>query len=121
MRPISFRGDVVTESRAGGPRAAEPAADRGAGPGRRKRPSSRENRVPVGQGESAPATEAAALGDRTSMLFFFSATLVAAGTGRGVVAMTGRRPRSAGISGMLGRVEPLTTPLWRRWTGSRAG
>jgi len=64
--------------------------------------------VPVDKG-TAPVTEDAALGDRTSMLF--SGTLVAAGTGRGVVAATGTETEIGRISGMLGRVEPLTTPL----------
>lgn len=57
----------------------------------------------------APVAEEAALGDRTSMLF--SGTLVAAGAGRGVVAATGAATQIGRISGMLGQVETLTTPL----------
>ncbi|WP_273522835.1 cation-transporting P-type ATPase [Rhodosalinus sediminis] len=64
--------------------------------------------VPVDKG-TAPAAEDAALGDRSSMLF--SGTLVAAGAGRGVVAATGAETQIGRISGMLGRVETLTTPL----------
>ncbi len=64
--------------------------------------------VPVDKG-TAPAAIDAALGDRTSMLF--SGTLVAAGAGRGVVAATGTGAEIGRISGMLSRVETLTTPL----------
>ena len=64
--------------------------------------------VPVDKGV-APAPEDAALGDRTSMLF--SGTLVAAGTGRGLVTETGGNTQIGRISGMLGRVQTLTTPL----------
>ncbi|NBB82700.1 MAG: HAD-IC family P-type ATPase, partial [Alphaproteobacteria bacterium] len=64
--------------------------------------------VPVDKG-TAPAAEDAALGDRTSMLF--SGTLIAAGAGRGVVAATGPDTQIGRISGMLARVETLTTPL----------
>ena len=64
--------------------------------------------VPVDKG-TAPATEDAALGDRSSMLF--SGTLVATGVGRGVVAATGADTQIGRISGMLARVETLTTPL----------
>ena len=70
--------------------------------------------VPVDKG-TAPATEAAALGDRTSMLF--SGTLVAAGTGRGVVATTGPDTQIGRISGMLARVQTLTTPLVAQMDG----
>ena len=64
--------------------------------------------VPV---DKSPATVAkdAALGDRTSMLF--SGTLATAGAGRGVVAATGAETQIGQISGMLARVETLTTPL----------
>jgi magnesium-transporting ATPase (P-type) len=41
----------------------------------------------------------------------FSGTLIAAGTGRGVVAATGAGTEIGRISGMLGEVETLTTPL----------
>ncbi|MFU8883160.1 MAG: cation-transporting P-type ATPase [Rhodobacterales bacterium] len=56
-----------------------------------------------------PVPEDAALGDHASMLF--SGTLVAAGTGRGVVAATGPATRIGQISGMLADVRTLTTPL----------
>ena len=64
--------------------------------------------VPVDKSNERVA-ENAALGDRTSMLF--SGTFVAAGTGRGVVVATGADTQIGRISGMLGRVETLTTPL----------
>ena len=64
--------------------------------------------VPV-EKSTAPVAEDAALGDRASMLF--SGTLVAAGTGRGVVVATGADTQIGHISGMLARVETLTTPL----------
>jgi len=64
--------------------------------------------VPVDKG-TAPAPAQAALGDRTSMLF--SGTLVAAGAGRGVVTATGPGTQIGRISGLLSRVETLTTPL----------
>jgi magnesium-transporting ATPase (P-type) len=64
--------------------------------------------VPVDKG-TAPASGDAALGDQGSMLF--SGTLIAAGTGRGVVVATGGATQIGRISGMLGRVEVLTTPL----------
>ena len=57
----------------------------------------------------APVSKDAALGDRTPMLF--SGTLVAAGAGQGVVVATGADTQIGRISGMLGRVETLTTPL----------
>jgi magnesium-transporting ATPase (P-type) len=70
-------------------------------------------------GESMPVDKATepvdaevALGDRSSMLF--SGTLVAAGTGRGLVVATGANTRIGGISGMLAEVEILTTPLVRQ-------
>ncbi|MDQ2094359.1 cation-transporting P-type ATPase [Rhodalgimonas zhirmunskyi] len=64
--------------------------------------------VPV-EKDVAPVAENAALGDRTSMLF--SGTLVAAGAGRGLVVATGAVTQIGQISGMLGKVETLTTPL----------
>ncbi|MGM0584875.1 MAG: cation-transporting P-type ATPase [Pseudomonadota bacterium] len=67
--------------------------------------------VPVDKAP-APAPEDAPLGDRSSMLF--SGTLVAAGAGRGVVAATGAATQIGRISGMLSRVETLTTPLVRQ-------
>jgi magnesium-transporting ATPase (P-type) len=70
--------------------------------------------VPVDK-STAPVTGDAALGDRTSMLF--SGTLVAAGTGRGIVAATGPDTQVGRISGMLSRVEMLTTPLVAQMDG----
>jgi len=64
--------------------------------------------VPVDKGVAANP-EAAALGDRSSMLF--SGTLVAAGTGRGLVVATGAHTEIGRISGMLSTVATLTTPL----------
>lgn len=70
-------------------------------------------------GESVPVDKAidpvaigAALGDRSSMLY--SGTLVAAGTGRGVVIATGMATEIGKISGMLETVESLSTPLVRQ-------
>jgi magnesium-transporting ATPase (P-type) len=67
-------------------------------------------------GESVPAEKDpgpvpadAALGDRRSMLF--SGTLVATGTARGCVVATGAGTEIGRISGLIGRVETLTTPL----------
>lgn len=62
-----------------------------------------------------PVSEDAALGDRTSMLF--SGTLIAAGKGRGVVVATGTHTEIGRISGMLARVETLTTPLVAQMNG----
>jgi len=70
--------------------------------------------VPVDKG-TAPVAEYTALGDRTSMLF--SGTLVATGAGRGVVATTGTDTQIGRISGMLARVEMLTTPLVAQMDG----
>ncbi|HKK29426.1 MAG TPA: HAD-IC family P-type ATPase [Alphaproteobacteria bacterium] len=67
--------------------------------------------IPTDKG-TAPAAPDASLGDRVSMLF--SGTLVAAGTGRGVVVATGIRTEIGRISGMLSQVETLTTPLIRQ-------
>ncbi|MET4127149.1 cation-transporting P-type ATPase [Roseovarius sp. MBR-6] len=58
---------------------------------------------------TAPVAADAPLGDQSSMLF--SGTLIAAGTGRGVVTATGGKSQIGRISGMLGSVETLTTPL----------
>ncbi|SDX05625.1 potassium and/or sodium efflux P-type ATPase [Celeribacter indicus] len=57
----------------------------------------------------APVSGDAVLGERGSMLF--SGTLIAAGAGRGVVVATGAATEIGHISGMLSRVETLTTPL----------
>lgn len=70
--------------------------------------------VPVDK-DVRPVADDAALGDRTSMLF--SGTLIAAGTGRGVVVATGPSTQIGRISGMLSRVEQLTTPLVRQMDG----
>lgn len=64
--------------------------------------------VPVDKGV-APVEAGAPLGDQSPMLF--SGTLVAAGTGCGVVTETGGRTQIGRISGMLSTVEVLTTPL----------
>lgn len=56
----------------------------------------------------AVATDAA-LGDQTGVAF--SGTLIAAGTGRGVVIATGAATQIGQISDMLGTVEVLTTPM----------
>ncbi|MGF6861693.1 magnesium-transporting ATPase (P-type) [Rhodobacteraceae bacterium MBR-64] len=58
---------------------------------------------------TAPVSADAALGDQSSMLF--SGTLIASGTGRGVVTATGGDSQIGRISGMLGSIETLTTPL----------
>ncbi len=67
--------------------------------------------VPV-EKDTAPVSEVAMLGDRTSMLF--SGTLVVAGAGRGVVAATATDSQIGRISGMLSQVQTLTTPLVRQ-------
>lgn len=67
--------------------------------------------VPVDK-DVAPVAENAPLGDRASMLF--SGTLVVAGTGRGIVTATATGTEIGRISGMLGQVETLTTPLVRQ-------
>jgi magnesium-transporting ATPase (P-type) len=64
--------------------------------------------VPVEKRTAAVAVEAA-LGDRACMAY--SGTLVTSGQGRGVVVATGVDTEIGRISGMLSRVEPLTTPL----------
>lgn len=56
-----------------------------------------------------PVSVNAVLGDRTCMAF--SGTLVAAGTGRGVIIATGGATEIGRISGLLSKVELLTTPL----------
>jgi magnesium-transporting ATPase (P-type) len=67
--------------------------------------------VPV-EKSTAPVSCEASLGDRRSMLF--SGTMVVSGTGRGVVAATGKRTEIGSISGMLSRIETLATPLVRQ-------
>jgi magnesium-transporting ATPase (P-type) len=73
-------------------------------------------------GESAPADKAtrpvareAPIGDRSCMAF--SGTLVTSGAGRGVVVATGAATEIGRISGMLSKVETLTTPLVRQMDG----
>ncbi|MEP4734574.1 HAD-IC family P-type ATPase [Parvibaculum sp.] len=73
-------------------------------------------------GESVPADKALApvakeapVGDRFSMSF--SGTFVAAGQGIGVAVATGGRTELGRISGMIGAVEKLTTPLVRQMDG----
>lgn len=56
-----------------------------------------------------PVAADATLGDRTSMVF--SGTLIVSGTGKGIVVATGTATEIGRISGMLGKVEKLTTPL----------
>ncbi|TCP58549.1 P-type E1-E2 ATPase [Rhodovulum bhavnagarense] len=67
--------------------------------------------VPVDKG-TEPVAATVPLGDRTPMLF--SGTLIATGTGRGVVVKTGADTQIGRISGMLAEVETLTTPLVRQ-------
>ncbi len=73
-------------------------------------------------GESVPVDKrtkavppTAPIGDRSGMAF--SGTLVAAGTGRGVVVATGGATEIGRISGLLSTVETLTTPLVRQMDG----
>lgn len=67
--------------------------------------------VPVDKHTWAVATDTV-LGDRMCMAF--SGTLVTSGMGRGVVVETGSNTEIGRISGMLSRVEVLTTPLVRQ-------
>jgi len=64
--------------------------------------------VPVDK-NATPVAGDAALGDRFCMAF--SGTLVTSGQGRGIVVATARATEIGRISGMLGTVETLTTPL----------
>lgn len=61
---------------------------------------------------TAPVPEESALGDRTSMAF--SGSLVAAGSGRGIVVATGAATEIGRISGLLSTVESVTTPLLKQ-------
>lgn len=70
--------------------------------------------LPVGK-QTEPVEADAALGDRKSMLF--SGTLVASGTARGVVIATGKNAEIGRISGLLGDVQTLTTPLMVQMAG----
>lgn len=57
----------------------------------------------------SPVAKAAALGDQSGMAF--SGTMVATGTGRGVVVRTGADTEIGRISGLLARTTTLRTPL----------
>lgn len=70
--------------------------------------------MPVAKRVEAVAPEAD-LGDRVSMAF--SATIVTSGQGMGVVTATGARTEIGKISGTLGGIEELETPLLRRLEG----
>lgn len=70
--------------------------------------------VPADKGTKPVATEAL-IGDRSCMAF--SGTLVTGGAGRGVVVGTGAATEIGRISGMLSKVETLTTPLVRQMDG----
>jgi len=67
--------------------------------------------VPVDK-TTDPVASGAPLGDRTCMAF--SGTLVAAGQATGIVVATGAATEIGRISGMLGSVQTLTTPLLRQ-------
>lgn len=67
--------------------------------------------VPTDKGVDPVASDAA-LGDRSCMAF--SGTLIASGAGRGVAVSTGTATEIGKISGLLSRVEVLTTPLLRQ-------
>jgi magnesium-transporting ATPase (P-type) len=67
--------------------------------------------VPV-EKSTGPVAVEAVLGDRACMAF--SGTIVVGGAGRGVVVATGESSEIGRISGLLSRVETLTTPLIRQ-------
>ena len=67
--------------------------------------------VPVDKSADAVPPDAA-LGDRTSMAY--AGTLVTAGQGAGIVVETGVHTEIGRISGMLTRVQQLSTPLLRQ-------
>lgn len=64
--------------------------------------------VPV-EKNTKPVADDAPLGDRSCMAF--SGTLVTSGQGKGVIVGTGGRTEIGRISGLLSKVEMLTTPL----------
>ncbi len=66
--------------------------------------------VPV-QKQVEPVSPSAAIGDRTCLAY--SGTLVASGTGAGVVIATGQRTELGRISNLLESAEQLQTPLTR--------
>lgn len=70
--------------------------------------------VPADKG-TKPVATGALIGDRSCMAF--SGTLVTGGAGRGVVVGTGAATEIGRISGMLSKVETLTTPLVRQMDG----
>ncbi|MGM0429549.1 MAG: cation-transporting P-type ATPase [Pseudomonadota bacterium] len=67
--------------------------------------------VPV-EKNTQPAAANAAIGDRECMTY--SGTLITSGLGRGIVVGTGADTEIGRISGMLSRVETLTTPLLKQ-------
>lgn len=67
--------------------------------------------VPV-EKHTHPVAADAALGDQSCMAF--GGTLATSGQGRGVVTATGAASQIGRISGMLSKVETLTTPLVRQ-------
>ncbi len=67
--------------------------------------------VPVEKESGAVAMDAA-IGDRTSIAY--SSTLVTYGQGHGVVVASGDETEIGRISGLLGEVQTLTTPLLRQ-------
>lgn len=70
--------------------------------------------VPVDKG-TGPVKADAPLGDRAGMAY--SGTFIAAGQGKGVAVATGAATELGRISGMIGAVEKLTTPLVRQMDG----
>ncbi len=70
--------------------------------------------LPVGK-QIEPVASDVPLGERTSMLF--SGTLVTSGTARGLVTATGEATELGRISGLLGDVQTLTTPLMIQISG----
>lgn len=64
--------------------------------------------VPVDKSTQAVAADAS-IGDRTCMAY--SGTLVSSGTGQGIVVSTGTATEIGRISGLLSKVDVLTTPL----------
>lgn len=70
--------------------------------------------VPVDK-MTGPVIADASLGDRAGMAY--SGTFVAAGQGKGVAVATGAATELGRISGMIGAVEKLTTPLVRQMDG----
>lgn len=70
--------------------------------------------VPVDKG-TGPVSADASLGDRAGMVY--SGTFVAVGRGAGIAVATGAATELGQISGMIGAVEKLTTPLVRQMDG----